>query len=143
MMMKATTRDTLTLLHLLGCTIGVTLMGLSWFIDEGHEATAGWSALFGGALLIRLSLSAALQFRDWKARAEMVLGIWLIASPWVLHFERLHSVTVVHHVVGLATVGLGALGLWYTSASMGPQGDQPRLWLEARETDRDGRAGAC
>ena len=141
--MKATTRDTLPLLQLLGCAIGVGLMASSSFLDASRGPTAEWSALFGGALLIRLSLSAALNFRDWKARAEMGLGLWLIASPWLLDFERLPSATAVHYMVGLATVGLGALGLWDRPNATAPWSRRLQRWLGAREASHHGRARAC
>lgn len=141
--MKASTRDTLPLLQLLGCAIGVGLMASSSFLDASRGPTAEWSALFGGALLIRLSLSAALDFRDWKARAEIGLGLWLIASPWLLHFERLLSAAVVHHMVGLAAIGLGALELSDKPNATTPRSRRLHRWLGAREASHHGRARAC
>lgn len=118
-------------------------MASSSLLDASRGSTAEWSALFGGAFLIRLSLSAALDFRDWKARAEMGLGLWLIASPWLLHFERLPSVTVVHYMVGLAAVGLGALGLSDRPDAAAPWSRRLQRWLGAREASHHGRARAC
>ena len=104
-------RDNLTVLALLGCALGLMLMASPAFIEECRAPVPEWSALFGGALLIRISLSAALHFREWQARAETVVGFWLVASPWLLQFDRLPSATAIHEAIGFAAVGFAAVEL--------------------------------
>lgn len=91
-------------------TLGIILVATPWAFDVS-QPTAAWSAVFSGALVMRLGFSAALHFREWKARAEAAVGTWLLSAPWLLHWESLSRVTWAHIIVGLAVVGVAAAGL--------------------------------
>jgi hypothetical protein len=65
------------------------------------EAAASWNALAIGILLILLSVSA-MTFRIWEA----VIGLWLIASPWLLQFSLNRVLTWNAVIAGLLLVVL-------------------------------------
>jgi hypothetical protein len=100
-------------------TLGMILIATPWAFDIS-EPTAVWSAVFSGALVMRLGFSAAMHFREWKARAEAVIGAWLLSVPWLLHWESLSRVTWVHIIVGLAVIGVAAAGLRITTIDQTP-----------------------
>ncbi|MFE1599896.1 SPW repeat protein [Methylobacterium sp. ID0610] len=80
-------------------------------LDEVLEPLAVWSAVFGGALVMRLGFSAAMSFRAWKAWGQAVVGSWLLAGPWLLQWGGLSKMTFAHVVVGFAVVAIAAAGI--------------------------------
>jgi hypothetical protein len=103
-------KEQLTAFNLVSGTLGLILIATPLAFDVS-EPTAVWSAVFSGALVMRLGYSAAMHFREWKARAEAAVGAWLLSVPWLLHWESLSRGTLVHIIVGLAVVGVAAAGL--------------------------------
>ena len=61
--------------------------------------------------VILISLAAIAAFAKWEEWANLILGVWLIASPWVLGFA--HSRAMHFSIgVGLAIAFLAALELF-------------------------------
>ena len=74
--------------------------------------TAAWNAWILGVVIAALALWAAFQFAEWHDWANGVLGVWLVASPWILGFAALTTAVWNHVVVGLLIVALAAWELW-------------------------------
>lgn len=84
---------------------------------EGAAATAGftiaaWNAWVLGVVIAVLALWAAFQFAEWHDWVNGVLGVWLVASPWILGFAALTTAVWNFVVVGLLIVALAAWELW-------------------------------
>ena len=61
--------------------------------------------------VILISVAAIAAFAKWEEWANLILGIWLIASPWILGFA--HSRAMHFSIgVGLAVSFLAALELF-------------------------------
>lgn len=69
--------------------------------------------------VILISLAAIVAFAKWEEWANMILGIWLIASPWILGFAHTRA---MHFSIGVGVVVavLAALELFLLY-----DGDQP------------------
>ena len=106
------TQDYRTASSLLCAVLGMALFASPWIYDELSDPAVLWSAVFGGALVIRLGLSAALRFREWKAWIKIAVGFWLALAPCLLRLERAPPVAEIHHLVGLAVVALALAELW-------------------------------
>jgi hypothetical protein len=74
--------------------------------------TAAWNAWVLGVVIAVLALWAAFRFAEWHDWANGVLGVWLVASPWILGFAALTAAVWNHVVVGLLIVALAAWELW-------------------------------
>lgn len=63
------------------------------------------------AVIAVISLAAIIAYRDWEEWANLLLGLWLIASPWLLGFAHTHA---MHLSIGVGVVVafLAALDLW-------------------------------
>src|SRR4051794_1177925 len=64
-----------------------------------------------GAAVAVISLAAIVAFANWEEWALLLLGLWLIVSPWVLGFPH----TSAMHLsigIGFAVSFLAALELW-------------------------------
>lgn len=68
-------------------------------------------AWIAGALLIAVSLAAITAFAEWEEWVILALGLWLLASPWILGFTH---TTAMHISIGVGCVVtfLAALELW-------------------------------
>jgi hypothetical protein len=56
-----------------------------------------------------LELSALQCWQEW---IEFALGLWLTASPWMLGYNHLSSLTAMHIVLGILVAMLACFELW-------------------------------
>src|SRR5215470_10819178 len=67
--------------------------------------------LTSGAAIAAISLAAIVAYASWEEWANLLLGLWLIASPWILGFTHTRA---MHFSIGLGAVVafLAMLELW-------------------------------
>lgn len=53
------------------------------------------------AIIVMLSLAAIIAYRDWEEWINVVMGVWLIASPWLLGFPHTRA---MHLSIGFGVV---------------------------------------
>ena len=72
-------------------------------------AAFAWvAAIVLGAFAV-MTLSA---FAEWEEWVNMAIGLWLIASPWLLGFMANTSAMWTHVVLGICTAALSAWAVW-------------------------------
>lgn len=64
-----------------------------------------------GAAIAAVSIAAMIAFSDWEAWVNLLLGAWLMMSPWVLGFVHT-SAMHVSIAIGSMVVFIAALELW-------------------------------
>lgn len=69
--------------------IGAWLVVSPWVLGFAGMQPALWNALLFGVILAGLAIAAITEFRDWEEWADMAIGAWLVASPWVLGFAAM------------------------------------------------------
>lgn len=78
---------------LLIALLGAWLIASSWILDfsapvaesaAGAPATADF--VLSGLVALGLGGIALMAYRKWEEWLAIALGLWLVASPWVLHF---------------------------------------------------------
>src|SRR3954454_11247612 len=124
-MLEKETRTHRSVCNLVSAGLGLVLFASPWMLAETSDPTALWSAVFGGALVMRLGASAALRFHEWKAWTEIAVGFWLAGTPWLFHFEGLSQLSCIHHLVGLAVAALAAVELWIGRTPLDQTGSVP------------------
>jgi hypothetical protein len=64
-----------------------------------------------GAAIAAISLGAIVAFASWEEWMNLLLGLWLVASPWILGFTHTRA---MHFSIGLGAVVafLAVLELW-------------------------------
>ena len=64
-----------------------------------------------GAVIAVISLAAIIAYKDWEEWVNILLGLWLIASPWLLGFAHTRA---MHFSIGIGIViaFLAVLDLW-------------------------------
>ena len=72
-----------------------------------------------GVAIALLSLAAMLAFANWEEWANLLLGLWLTVSPWVLGFAHTRA---MHFSIGVGAMVafLAALELWLVHEATSP-----------------------
>jgi hypothetical protein len=76
--------------------------------SKGLPAIDIWAS---SAAIAAISLAAIFAFANWEEWANLALGIWLMASPWVLGFTH---TSAMHFCIGIgaAVAFMAILELW-------------------------------
>ncbi len=92
--------------------LGIWLCASPWVLEFSNEMTATQNAFVVGFLLILTESVALAAFSLWEEWASVVLGAWLVVSPWVLGIAALAAANVV--IVGLVVLALALYEIWDT-----------------------------
>jgi len=104
--------------------LSVFLFISPWLFARANEA-ATMDLLASGAAIAAFSVGAMVAFANWEEWANLLLGIWLIVSPWVLGFAH----TSAMHCsisVGVTVAFLAALELWLVYDATHPESLPPQ-----------------
>ena len=88
-----------------------TLLFASPWMFSLTNGTARMDFWICSAAVVAISLGAIFAYANWEEWANLLFGLWLIASPWVLGFSQTRA---VHFAVGIGAVMafLALLELW-------------------------------
>jgi len=97
------------------CDVGNLVLACALLISPwifkypaGHQWT---NAAITGIIIAALSIAALAAFTVWEEWLNLIVGLWLIASPWVLHFAGTTAMRV-NVVIGVLVVLLAAIELY-------------------------------
>jgi SPW repeat len=91
-------------------TFGLFLFVSPWLFAYANEG-ARIDLWASGAVIAAMSVAAIIAFADWEEWLNLLLGFWLMVSPWMLGFAH----TGAMHVgigVGAMVAFVAALELW-------------------------------
>jgi hypothetical protein len=92
--------------------IGV-LIGISpWLAERQVDQAVMWNAVLVGALVLGLAQLEYVSLQRWEEAGEIVLGLWLIASPFTFDYAETGALRYWHFILGAIVVLLAALQLW-------------------------------
>jgi hypothetical protein len=97
--------------NLVSAVFALLLFLSPWLLGFSGE-TAAWNAWISGAVLAAMSARAVVAFAEWEEWIELALGLWILASPFVLRFAAESSAGKVHLIVGSVVTLLAAVELW-------------------------------
>jgi SPW repeat len=99
-----------SVLDLYNLVLAAVLFAAPWFFAHASR-TAGMDLRLSSAAIIILSLAAIVAFSTWEEWINLVLGLWLVVSPWLLGFAHTRA---MHFsiVIGAAIAFFAALELW-------------------------------
>ncbi len=99
-----------TILDIYTLALGAFLFLTPWlfaYVNETARADDGTSSL----LVIASAAAAVVVFSEWEEWATLILGLWVMASPWLLGFAHTKAMHV-NIAVGLIIAFMSALELW-------------------------------
>ncbi len=95
-----------------GMLLGL-LIGLSpWLSGQMGDQTMMLNAIFAGAAVFVLAEFEAADLHRWQEAAEILVGSWVIASPFVFGYWSAGPLWRWHIALGAATALLAILELW-------------------------------
>ncbi|AYG75494.1 SPW repeat protein [Rhizobium sp. CCGE532] len=80
-----------------------------WIFGFTAEVMPSWNAWIVAVLLGASAIATLSVFAEWEEWANLVLGLWLIASPWLLGFATNVSAMWTDIVLGML---IAAASLW-------------------------------
>lgn len=83
--------------------------------------TAAWNAWVLGAVVFLLSLVATQRPQSRPEWVNMLLGVWIFISPWILGFARISPALWDHWITGAVIVAVAFVGI----VAAWPDGGEP------------------
>lgn len=93
---------------LLGVLIGFS----PWFAGQQDNPAINWNAVLVGVLVLAFAELEYISLQRWEEAGEMVLGFWLIASPFTFGYAEAGTLRYWHFLFGAMVVVLAILELW-------------------------------
>ena len=94
---------------------GIWLIISSWVLSYASHTTPFWNDVIIGAVIAVIALIRF--FGAWRASwlswINVVLGIWLIISPWVLGYTGIHAAAWNNVILGIIVIVLS----WWSAMS--------------------------
>ncbi|WKA31787.1 SPW repeat protein [Bradyrhizobium roseum] len=101
-----------------GMLLGVLIVVSPWFPFSNHDvmdaerSTMILNTFVVGMLVFGLGQLEYVALQRWEEVGEIVLGLWLIASPLILGYSGDEALRMWHMTLGAIVAALGALQLW-------------------------------
>jgi hypothetical protein len=92
--------------------LAICLLISPWVIGFTAAMVPAWNAWIVGVLLGALALATLSMFAEWEEWVNLVLGLWLIVSPWLLHFAADRNVMITHVILGVLVIVVSAWAVW-------------------------------
>ena len=102
-----------------GMLLGVLIILSPWFPNQtGYDVVDNDRSMMilntftVGIIVLGLAQLEYVALQRWEEVAEIILGLWLIASPAIFGYANDGLMLLWHSVLGVLVVLLGALQLW-------------------------------
>src|ERR1700756_666904 len=92
-----------------GCDVINLILGAFLFISPWLFSFApgaeSWNAWIAGAFIAVLSIAALSAFAEWEEWLNLIVGLWVIISPWALKFsgsvDAMRTAVIVGAIVAI------------------------------------------
>jgi hypothetical protein len=92
--------------------LGVLLFLAPWLFGFADQALAAWNSWIAGIIVAALSVTALVRFAEWEEWVNLAVGVWLLASPWLLGFAGVRSAMWVSVILGAVIAVMAAWEAW-------------------------------
>lgn len=82
-----------------------------WLIGFAGIVPAAWTAWLSAIAIAIISIAALSAFAEWEEWINLLLGVWVLISPWVVHVSGQQAPTVVLFLTGLAVAIIAIIEL--------------------------------
>lgn len=83
-----------------------------WVIGFAADMMPSWNAWIVGVIIGAMALAAISTFAEWEEWANLVLGLWLIVSPWILGFAANVNAMWTSIILGLLVAAVSIWAVW-------------------------------
>lgn len=95
--------------------LGVWCFITPWIVTNkmSHEGAKmmSWNAWIVGAAIVVVAWAALLELKPWEEWMNLVLGIWLIVTPWIFGFVQDRTSLWNSVLTGFAVAVISGLAL--------------------------------
>jgi hypothetical protein len=84
-----------------------------WIFGFAHDYTAASNAWVSGIVIGVVAIAALTKFAEWEEWVNLVLGLWVLVSPWALGFAAQSAARWAHVIAGLIVAVLAGVKLWF------------------------------
>ena len=95
-----------------GMILGILILLSPWFTTRPEHGEVIINALGVGILVFGLAQLQYFALQRWEEAGSLVLGVWLICSPFVFNYAGADPLRTWHFVLGALVAALAALELW-------------------------------
>lgn len=92
--------------------LAVCLFISPWVVGFAGEAAAAWNAWVVAVVLGAIAVAALTAFAEWEEWINLLLGIWLVISPWALGFAAMAGAMWTAIVLGALVAVVSAWAVW-------------------------------
>lgn len=83
-----------------------------WVVGFAGLMPAAWTAWLTAIAIAIFAIAALSAFAEWEEWINLILGVWLLVSPWVVGVAAMHGAMLTLFLTGIAVAVLAALELW-------------------------------
>jgi len=83
-----------------------------WIVGFAGLIPAAWTAWATAVAIAIFAIAALAAFAEWEEWINLILGLWLVVSPWVVHVAATQGAKLTLFLTGIAVAALAALELW-------------------------------
>jgi len=99
-------------LDFVNLALAVCVFGSPWVGGFTVETMPSWNSWLVGVLLGALAIAEISAFSEWEEWANLALGCWLIASPWLLGFATNADAMGINVVLGILVAAVSLWSVW-------------------------------
>jgi hypothetical protein len=88
--------------------LAILLFISPWLLAFSTDMVASTNAWISGVVVGAIAVAALTAFAEWEEWLEMLVGAWIVISPWALGFSPDRSATWSHVILGLLMVAFAA-----------------------------------
>ncbi|HET6160185.1 MAG TPA: SPW repeat protein [Dongiaceae bacterium] len=92
--------------------LAVLLFISPWVLGFSAERNPAANAWASAIVIGVLAVGALGAFREWEEWLNLIAGLWVAASPWVMGFTATTYAMWVHVVLGLLVAASAAWEIW-------------------------------
>ncbi|HKS87670.1 MAG TPA: SPW repeat protein [Pseudolabrys sp.] len=98
--------------EVLNLLLAIWLFLSPWIVGFAGLMPAAWTAWLSAIAIAIFSIAALSAFAEWEEWISLLLGIWVLISPWIVRVSAHQAPTVVLFFTGLVVAIIAAIDLW-------------------------------
>jgi hypothetical protein len=102
----------------LNLVLAVLLFVSPWVLGFSGEQVPAWDAWACGVIVAVFSIAALVNFAEWEEWVNLIVGAWLVISPWVLQFTAVTAALWTAVILGVVILVLAGWEIWSTRHPM-------------------------
>ena len=110
-----------TLPDVINLVLGAGLFLSPWLFGFVSETSASWNAWLSGILIAALAIAALAAFAEWEEWLNVVVGLWVAVSPWLVNFSANVTAMRLHLIAGIIVAAVAGVRIWLV------HNDHPRV----------------